>query len=143
MNMKPSIDAEAMEAIRQVALDYAEGWYTGDAARMDRALHPSFVKRTLVRTPDGKGWTNGPTSEKQMMVDWTREGGGRTWTGELAYEIEITDLFRDIAAVRCISPEYVDYLQLARFGDDGWQIVNVLWQLREGDYDPGDWSVVA
>ena len=26
-------------AIRQAALDYIEGWYQADAARMDRALH--------------------------------------------------------------------------------------------------------
>jgi hypothetical protein len=26
-------------------MDYLEGWFEGDAARMDRALHPEFVKR--------------------------------------------------------------------------------------------------
>src|SRR5688572_3399053 len=27
-------------AIRSIALDYIEGWYAGDAARMESALHP-------------------------------------------------------------------------------------------------------
>jgi hypothetical protein len=34
-------------AIRRVALDYIEGWYTGDAARMERALHPDLAKRIV------------------------------------------------------------------------------------------------
>jgi hypothetical protein len=27
-------------AIRATALDYVEGWYAGDAARMEKSLHP-------------------------------------------------------------------------------------------------------
>ena len=34
-------------AIRAAALDYIEGWYTGDGARMRRALHPQLAKRAL------------------------------------------------------------------------------------------------
>ena len=30
-------------AIRATALDYIEGWYTGDPVRMERALHPELV----------------------------------------------------------------------------------------------------
>jgi len=36
-------------AIRQTALDYIEGWYEGNAERMERALHPELAKR-IVRT---------------------------------------------------------------------------------------------
>ncbi len=36
--------AEA-QAIRQVALDYVEGWYEADVERMQRALHADLVKR--------------------------------------------------------------------------------------------------
>lgn len=37
-------------AIRQTALDYIQGWYTGDAARMQRAVHPELAKRVLRTT---------------------------------------------------------------------------------------------
>lgn len=30
--------------IRAAALDYIEGWYEGDAERMERALHPHLAK---------------------------------------------------------------------------------------------------
>jgi len=67
-------------------------------------------------------------------VTWTREGEGTSWKGTKDYDIRILDVFRDIATVRCLSPEYVDHLHLGRFGQDGWKIVNVFWQFREGDY---------
>ena len=31
-------------AIRATAMDYIEGWYTGDGDRMERALHPDLVR---------------------------------------------------------------------------------------------------
>ena len=33
------------DAIVRVALDYFEGWFDGDAARMERVLHPDLAKR--------------------------------------------------------------------------------------------------
>jgi hypothetical protein len=33
------------EIIKQVALDYIEGFYEGSAERMERALHPEFHKK--------------------------------------------------------------------------------------------------
>jgi hypothetical protein len=32
-------------AIKQTALDYIEGWYEGNAERMERSLHPELAKR--------------------------------------------------------------------------------------------------
>ena len=125
-----------LDDIRAIAMDYAEGWYTANADRMARACHDSLVKRTLVRSGDGQRWTSGPISTKAAMVTWTAEGGGRELGTGLEYQIEVLDVFRDIATVRCVSAEYVDYLQLARFGDAGWQVLNVLWQLKEGEFKP-------
>ena len=34
------------DAIVRAALDYFEGWFDGDAARMERALHPDLAKRS-------------------------------------------------------------------------------------------------
>ena len=38
-------------AIKQAALDYIEGWYEGNAERMERALHPEFAKRIVNTDP--------------------------------------------------------------------------------------------
>lgn len=121
------------DAILRAAHDYTDGWYEGDAGRMERSLHPDLVKRTIVR--DGDSWAVGPTSTRDFLVACTRDGGG---TGvpkkERFSDIVILDLFRDIAVVKALSPHYMDYLQLAKFGEDDWRIVNVLWQMRESEH---------
>jgi hypothetical protein len=43
-----AVRADDREEIRKTALDYVEGWYSGDAARIGGALHPQLVKRRMV-----------------------------------------------------------------------------------------------
>ena len=136
MNAPSRISDDTRAVLTQVALDYAEGWYEGDAERMARSLHDSLIKRTIIHSDDPCGWAVGPISDKPSLVGWTADGDGRNVPGERVYEVDILDVFRDIATVRCLSLEYVDHLQIAKFGDDGWKIVNVLWQLRTGDFTP-------
>ncbi len=42
------------DLIKQTALDYIEGWYEGNAERMERALHPELAKR-IVRSDAKSG----------------------------------------------------------------------------------------
>jgi len=42
--------ASDADEIRAACLDYIEGWYTADAARMEKALHPDLAKRIVLRT---------------------------------------------------------------------------------------------
>ena len=44
------------DAIVRVALDYFEGWFDGDAARMERALHPDLAKRSPDDAPAPGNW---------------------------------------------------------------------------------------
>ena len=41
------------DAIVRVALDYFEGWFDGDPARMERTLHPDSAKRSPTTLPPG------------------------------------------------------------------------------------------
>jgi len=68
------------------------------------------------------------------MIALTKEGGGSDTPESLRrYETAILDVFRHVATAKCVSPGYVDYLHLAKLGDRRWVIVNVLWELREGE----------
>jgi hypothetical protein len=40
--------------VASVARDYLESWYTADAERMGRALHPDMVKRYVDSLPTGR-----------------------------------------------------------------------------------------
>ena len=42
---------EEAKAIKAAALDYGEGWYEGNAERMERALHPELAKRVVMTDP--------------------------------------------------------------------------------------------
>ena len=113
-------------AIRMAAMDYAEGWFEGDAARMERCLHPKLAKRALVvRTDTGEKAFDDLT--KDDMVRYTREGGGTAAPRDkLYYKVDILDVYEEVAMVRVESYPYLDYLHLLK--DDGqWLIVNVLY----------------
>jgi hypothetical protein len=144
--MKHSMDPEGMiprqedfDAIWQATLDYVDGWYNGDGERMGRCLHPDLVKRTIEWDKDrGEFQLRRPTTA-DMMVAYTEEGGGtEVPESERLYQLTIVDIFRHIAMVKCVSPLYVDYVQLANFGDRGWLIVNVLWEQLEGEIESGE-----
>ena len=112
-------------AIRQAALDYIEGWYEGDAARMDRALHKELVKRAVFA---GGGTERFANLTKAQMVEATQKGGGKARPADTRnIKVEILDVYRDIASVRTECADFIDYLQLAK-SEGQWKIVNVLWQ---------------
>jgi hypothetical protein len=122
MAIAQSTDVE--QAIVAAALDYYEGWFDGERARMERALHPDLVKRSLAE--DGMSVE---TISAREMVEATAKGVGLTSDpGKQVRDIEIhvDHVYGNIATVTVTSAIYVDYLQLARTRD-GWKIVNVLW----------------
>ncbi len=121
-------DADAI-AIQRAALDYIDGWYTGDAVRMERALHPRLAKR-VVGTNPRSGRSVLHEGSALELVQETRTGEGRqTPVATRREDVRILDRFADMATVRVDATDWVDYLQMARF-DGRWVIINVLWAPR-------------
>lgn len=114
--------------IRQAALDYIEGYYEGDGARMERAVHPELAKR-IVRSGE-----NGRSQLSQMsamtLVAGTRAGGGKdTPAAERLKDVTILDVYQNAASAKIYASGWVDYLHLAKW-NGRWVIVNVLWELH-------------
>ena len=118
-------------AIRATALDYVEGWYTGSAERMGRAVHPELVKRIVVRDTATKHSvieTMGATA----LVNGTRHGWGKeTPANRRQKDVAILDIFGNVASVKSVMADWIDYLQIAKV-DGRWVIVNVLWEYKPG-----------
>jgi hypothetical protein len=115
-------------AIRATALDYVEGWYTGDAARMERALHPDLAKR-IVRVDPATGRPRLASMGAADLVEGVRRGGGReTPAARRRSDVHLLDVYHNTASVRADMTEWIDYLHLARW-NGRWVIVNVLWEL--------------
>ena len=116
------------DGVRAAASDYIEGWFDGDAARMERALHPELVKRC--RGIEGDDPDALETLSATEMIDATADGEGqREDAPDRQIEIKIEYLSGDIASVTCLCHRYVDLLQLIRM-PEGWRIVNAVWELR-------------
>ena len=113
-------------AIKATALDYIDGYYTGDAARMERALHPDLAKR-IVNT-DQNGRSRLGQMSAMTLVQGTRAGGGKDEANKRE-DVRILDIFQNTAAVRIDAGTWVDYLHVAKW-NGRWVIVNVLWELR-------------
>jgi hypothetical protein len=120
-------DADRDE-IRATVLDYYEGWFTGDTARMERALHPELAKRALWR--DAAGGEVLRTTTAARMAELTAQAAGVEDTADGRIDIRIDDVHGAIATVTAGSAVYVDYLHLART-DEGWRIVNALWTWQD------------
>jgi hypothetical protein len=118
--------------IRATAMDYIEGWYTGDAERMERALHPELAKR-IVTTDDKTGQSRLGQMSAMTLVNNTRAGGGtKTPVDRRREDFRVLDIYRDNAVVKIVASDWIDYLELARWNGQ-WKIVNVLWALTPKD----------
>jgi Putative lumazine-binding len=113
-------------AIEACARDYIEGWYAGDAARMERSLHPELAKRIVMRAPDGRGELQNMGA--MALVQHTRARAGKPEAGKRA-DVKILDVFGRTASVRVDAESWIDYMHLAQV-EGRWRIVNVLWELR-------------
>jgi ketosteroid isomerase-like protein len=108
------------EAITETVLDYFEGWFDGDTARMERALHRDLVKR---QAADDLGMTT-----KQRMVELTGQHAGKEDARDGRINVTVEDVYKDIASVTVRSATYHEYLHLVRTGE-GWKIANALFEL--------------
>lgn len=113
-------------AIRQTALDYIEGWYEGNAERMERALHPELAKR-IVQT-DAAGRSTLGQQSALTLVQRTRTRRP-TPKEQQQKEVTILDIFEGAASVKIVAADWIDYLHVGKF-NGRWVIVNVLWELK-------------
>src|SRR5215470_1742829 len=122
-----STDADR-EAIKATALDYIEGWYEGNAERMERALHPDLAKRIVMTNP--QGWSQLQQMSAMGLVQNVKRGGGtKTPKEKQQKDVTILDVFNNAASVKVVASDWIDYLHMARW-NGRWVIVNVLWELK-------------
>ena len=121
-------DSEA-EAIRQTALDYIEGWYTGNTERMERSLHPELAKRIVIPAANNANEDRLSQMSAMRLVQLTRSGMGIIPEHEQRKEVIILDRDGRSASAKIVASTWIDYLHLAKW-EGRWVIVNVLWELN-------------
>ena len=121
-------------AIRQTALDYIDGWYAGDAARMERALHTHLAKRLVYTDQQGHSRLLDLTAAE--LIQSTRAGAGKIPREQWRDSVTVLSVFGNDAVVRIDATTWVDFLELVKW-DGAWKIVNVIWENRPRERGTG------
>lgn len=124
-NVDKDYDIEK-KLIEKAARDYAEGYFTGNAERMERAIHPELFKSTsnIIESTGKKAFRNMGSS---LLIEAAAGGRGKIPKETWGITFEVLDINKNIASAKIFTSQFNDYLHLVKFGNE-WKIVNVLWQ---------------
>ena len=120
---------EDADAITKAALDYVEGYVTGDAERHARAYHPECLKRRY-DVDDESGVFALGTISPQEMVDYAATG--MSVDEDCMFEVIIDAVSDDIASVRIYSTKWVDFLHVVKARGE-WKLLHATWHRREAE----------
>ena len=116
------------DAIKRTALNYAEGWYEGDADKMESALSADLAKRIVRTNPQGQSMVSQMTA--LTLVQGTRGGSGKqTPKTEQQKDVTILDVIGNAATVKLEMRDWVDYMHIGKVNGK-WVIINVLWEMK-------------
>jgi len=112
-------------AIRATVRNYIEGYYTGDAARLEQTLHPHYLKHVIHGDIPMREQTG-----TQMSQQVRSHGESDIPQAERTEQISVLDISGDIASVKLVTPHWVDYMTLSKL-DGQWKILSVVQRIDE------------
>lgn len=116
------------EAVKRTALNYAEGWYEGNADKMESALSPDLAKRIANTNAQGRSSLGAMTA--MTLVQFTRAGEGKaTPKDQQQKDVTILDMLSSSATVKLEMRDWVDYMHIGKMNGK-WVIINVLWEMK-------------
>src|SRR5690348_15801508 len=114
-------------AIRQTALDYIDGWYSGDADRMERATQTHVDKRLVYTDKEGHSRLVDRTDE--ALIQSTRSAVGKIPRDHWRDSVTVLSVFGNDAVVRIDATSWVDFLEEIKW-NGSWQLIKVIWENR-------------
>jgi hypothetical protein len=116
------------DAVRATVADYIEGYYTGDASRIEKSLHPHYLKHTISGS-EGKSKITDKTG-LEMVQEVRANGPSDLPLSERKEQISVLDITDDVASVKLVAAHWMDYITLSKSNGE-WKIVSVV--LRKSD----------
>ena len=116
-------------AIKETTLNYIEGYFYKDAKRMEKALHPELVKRSIQKSKDGHEFVvNRGASFMIMAAANNSNRHASNPDGPIESIVEIYDIVGNAANVKVSTNQYdfIDYLHVGKYNNE-WKIINVFW----------------
>ena len=123
----PAAPAER-DAVRRAALDYLEGFYEGDSAKIVRSVRPDVRKAGYYKERGAATYT----AEEMPFADFLSyvrnfRKNNRSTPASAPREVTVGEVNDQTATAKVVAWWGIDYLQLAKY-DGKWMIVNVIWQ---------------
>lgn len=110
-------------AVRATVTNYIEGYYTGDAQRMEQTLHPHYLKHVIHAAIPMREMT-GPEIIKGLRA----EGVPDLPAASKTEHVTVLDVAGDIASAKLVTPGWTDYMTLSRV-DGQWKILSVVQRI--------------
>jgi putative lumazine-binding protein len=116
------------EGVRRAVLDYVEGFYEGDTAKLVRSVHPDVQKYGFWIPRDSTRYSGEamPWSEFLSYARGIRARGSPA-RADAPKEITVFDVRDQTASAMLRAWWGMDYLLLAKY-DGRWMVRMVLWQ---------------
>lgn len=120
-------------AIKEVALNYVEGFFTADTNRLKSALSENLVKRIIDNRNGSSELTTIGRADLLSYVSVGRIMPDPHPSEPFVATVEIYDISSDIALAKISTNKmsmFFDYVQLGKINGE-WKIINVLWAFEE------------
>jgi hypothetical protein len=114
--------------VRRAALDYLEGFYEGDTAKLVRGIRPEVTKLGFWRPRDSTTYV-GEAMPWAEILSYARgvKANNRQAPATAPKIVELLDVQDQTAAAKVTAFWGTDYLLLGKYAGR-WMIVQVLWQ---------------
>ena len=114
-----------LEAVKQAVLDYVEGVYETNPAKIERSVHPNLAKRGFfVNDQETTESTMSFTEFIEHVKTYNKDG---QFPPDASKEIIMYQVLDHTASVKLIAAWGIDYMHLAKYHGK-WMIIHVLWQ---------------
>lgn len=116
------------EQVRRAVLDYVEGFYEGDTAKLVRSVRPDVYKYGFWRGRDSTAY-HGEQMQWRAFHDYANRvrTSNRPTPPTAPKEITVYDVQNQTASAKLTAWWGTDYLLLGKY-DGRWMISSVLWQ---------------
>ena len=115
--------SDQSSAVSSTVRNYIEGYYTGDAPRMERTLHPHYLKHIIHGDIPMRKKTG-----SQMLEAVRSEGTAGFPQAERTEQISVLDVSGNIASAKLVTPNWVDYITLSKLNGE-WKILSVVQRI--------------
>lgn len=128
----PSLESNATEedhaALKRGGLNYIEGFYEGDASKLQATLKPDMFKFGYGIDKETGEYREGSQMTFDQAIDYTkRVRENKRFTGpDAPKKVEVLGVMNVIALIKVTANWGVDYILMAKTGDK-WMIEQVLW----------------